>query len=103
MLTRTRRPYWVIHTNFRISSHYIGAAFRAAAVSPQFRVKQIAVKDITAFPILMKFPKDSEGFVNQKLFPKFSLVGSRKKVTFKKHKNFILSFDYENSTIVDDP
>jgi hypoxia up-regulated 1 len=68
-----------------------GAAFKGAALSPSFRVKDIRTGDAAAYPISLKWNSDSKQR-NQKLFTATSQVGPEKQVTVKNLEDFEFSF-----------
>ncbi len=59
-----------------------GAAFKAAAISPSFRVKEIRAADSAVFPVFASWKLDDK-HKQQKLFVPTSLVGAEKQVSFK--------------------
>ncbi|KAJ5642367.1 hypothetical protein N7490_006367 [Penicillium lividum] len=68
-----------------------GAAFKGAALSPSFRVKDIRAHDAASYPVVLKWTSDSKER-NQKLFTSTSQVGPEKQVTVKNLDDFELSF-----------
>ncbi|KAI8889869.1 HSP70-domain-containing protein [Backusella circina FSU 941] len=68
----------------------LGAAFRGASLSTQFRLtKNIAIKDITVFPIDIIYKADAIGDeVHTTLFDQFGSIGERKTLQFA-HDNDI--------------
>ncbi|CAI7599766.1 unnamed protein product [Penicillium glandicola] len=68
-----------------------GAAFKGAALSPSFRVKDIRTGDAATYPISLKWNSDGKQR-NQKLFTATSLVGPEKQVTVKNLEDFEFSF-----------
>ncbi|KAJ5423004.1 Heat shock protein 70 family [Penicillium cf. griseofulvum] len=68
-----------------------GAAFKGAALSPSFRVKDIRTGDAAAYPISLKWNSDGKQR-NQKLFTATSQVGPEKQVTVKNLEDFEFSF-----------
>jgi hypoxia up-regulated 1 len=60
----------------------MGAAFKAAAISPSFRVKDIRTHDISGSSVAMKWTTDGKER-QQKLFTPLSLVGAEKQVPVK--------------------
>ncbi|KAJ5925899.1 hypothetical protein N7454_007409 [Penicillium verhagenii] len=68
-----------------------GAAFKGAALSPSFRVKDIRAHDAATYPVVLKWNSDSKER-NQKLFTSTSQVGPEKQVTVKNLDDFELSF-----------
>lgn len=68
-----------------------GAAFKGAALSPNFRVKDIRASDAAAHVVSLKWPADGKER-QQKLFTAMSQVGPEKQVTLKNLEDFELSF-----------
>ena len=68
-----------------------GAAFKGAALSPSFRVKDIRTGDAATYPISLKWESDGKQR-NQKLFTATSQVGPEKQVTVKNLEDFEFSF-----------
>ncbi|KAE8160694.1 Hsp70 protein-domain-containing protein [Aspergillus tamarii] len=68
-----------------------GAAFKGAALSPSFRVKDIRAHDVSGYPVLLKWPSESRER-QQKLFTPTSQVGPEKQVTVKNLEDFEFSF-----------
>ncbi|KAI9932115.1 hypothetical protein ASPWEDRAFT_154448 [Aspergillus wentii DTO 134E9] len=68
-----------------------GAAFKGAALSPSFRVKDIRASDASSYPIVLKWSSESKER-QQKLFTPTSLVGPEKQVTLKNLEDFEFSF-----------
>ncbi|KAJ5158084.1 uncharacterized protein N7500_007735 [Penicillium coprophilum] len=68
-----------------------GAAFKGAALSPSFRVKDIRTGDAAAYPISLKWDSDGKQR-NQRLFTATSQVGPEKQVTVKNLEDFEFSF-----------
>ncbi|KAK7756418.1 lumenal Hsp70 protein [Diatrype stigma] len=70
-----------------------GAGFRAADISPSFRVKEIRVSDAAAYPVGMKWKSDQNKPQQQRLWTERSLLGAApKEVTFANHENFDVHF-----------
>lgn len=67
-----------------------GAAFKAASMSPSFRVKEIRAAESAVFPISVSWTIDSK-VKTQKLFVPTSQVGTEKQVSVKVIEDF--SFD----------
>ena len=68
-----------------------GAAFKAAGISPSFRVKEIRTADTAVYPVFASYSVEGKD-KQQKLFVPTSLVGAtEKQVTFKTTEDF--SFD----------
>lgn len=68
-----------------------GAAFKGAALSPSFRVKDIRASDAATYPIVLKWNSDGKER-SQKLFTSVSQVGPEKQVTVKNLEDFEFSF-----------
>ncbi|KAJ5465623.1 hypothetical protein N7530_009410 [Penicillium desertorum] len=68
-----------------------GAAFKGAALSPSFRVKDIRTGDAATYPVSLKWESDGKQR-NQKLFTATSQVGPEKQVTVKNLEDFEFSF-----------
>ena len=60
----------------------LGAAFKAAGISPSFRVKDIRASDISVYPVLLKWEADGKQR-QQKLFTSTSQIGAEKQVPMK--------------------
>ncbi|KAJ5352057.1 hypothetical protein N7452_001031 [Penicillium brevicompactum] len=72
-------------------SAVFGAAFKGAALSPSFRVKDIRAADAASYPVSLKWNSDGKQR-NQKLFTATSQVGPEKQVTVKNLEDFEFSF-----------
>jgi hypoxia up-regulated 1 len=68
-----------------------GAAFKGAALSPSFRVKEIRASDAASDPVILQWKSDGKDR-NQKLFTATSQVGPEKQVTVKNLDDFEFSF-----------
>ena len=68
-----------------------GAAFKGAALSPSFRVKDIRAYDAASYPVTLKWNSDGKDRT-QKLFTATSQVGPEKQVTLKSLDDFEFSF-----------
>lgn len=68
-----------------------GAAFKGAALSPSFRVKDIRTNDAASYPVILKWTSDGKER-SQKLFTATSQVGPEKQVTVKNLDDFEFSF-----------
>ena len=64
-----------------------GAAFKAATISPSFRVKEIRVSDTAAYPVFMSWTLDGKE-KQQKIFVPTSQAGAEKQVSFKTTEDF---------------
>ncbi|KAI8959463.1 stress protein ORP150 [Daldinia sp. FL1419] len=70
-----------------------GAAFRAAELSPSFRVKEIRISDGTFFPAGMKWTNHQHKHQQQRLWTERSLIGAApKEVTFTNREDFSVQF-----------
>ncbi|KAI0852075.1 stress protein ORP150 [Daldinia vernicosa] len=70
-----------------------GAAFRAAELSPSFRVKEIRISDSSFFPAGMKWTNPQDKPQQQRLWTERSLLGAApKEVTFTNHEDFSVRF-----------
>ncbi|OTB04192.1 hypothetical protein M426DRAFT_321048 [Hypoxylon sp. CI-4A] len=70
-----------------------GAAFRAAELSPGFRVKEIRISDGSFYPAGMKWTNPQDKPQQQRLWTERSLVGvAPKEVTFTNHDDFSVRF-----------
>ncbi|KAI9258219.1 Hsp70 protein-domain-containing protein [Phascolomyces articulosus] len=83
----------------------LGAAFRGASLSKQFRLtKQIVIKDITVFPIEVIYHPEDEHLgrqpIHTTLFNEFGSIGTRKIMTFKRQSDF--EFDVKYGKPVDE-
>ena len=78
----------------------MGAAFKAAAISPSFRVKDIRTTDIAGSTFTLKWTLDGKE-KQQKLFTPLSQVGAEKQVTIKTLDD--IKFEFVQSTYLDLP
>ncbi|KAI1210487.1 actin-like ATPase domain-containing protein [Annulohypoxylon truncatum] len=70
-----------------------GAAFRAAELSPSFRVKEIRISDAAFYPAGMMWTNPQDKPQQQRLWTERSLVGAApKEVTFTNHEDFSVRF-----------
>ncbi|PWY88715.1 actin-like ATPase domain-containing protein [Aspergillus sclerotioniger CBS 115572] len=74
-----------------------GAAFKGAALSPSFRVKDIRASDASGYAVLLKWTSESKER-QQKLFTPTSQVGPEKQVTVKNLDDFEFSFYHQIPT-----
>ncbi|KAF9115420.1 hypothetical protein BGX27_007920 [Mortierella sp. AM989] len=78
----------------------MGAVFRAAGMSSQFRVKEIRLKDISLFPIEVKYsgePKEADvpgKEFSTPIFTEKSVLGTRKIMSFKRVTDFGFDLEY---------
>ncbi|KAL2053237.1 hypothetical protein ABVK25_006562 [Lepraria finkii] len=71
-----------------------GAAFKAAAISPNFRVKEIRAADSAVYPVTMSWSLDGKD-KQQKLFVPTSQVGAEKQVSVKATEDFSFSLSQQ--------
>lgn len=71
-------------------SAVFGAAFKAAGLSPSFRVKEIRSNDVATYPILFKWTADGKER-QQKVFVPTSQVGAVKQLPFKISADFVVT------------
>ncbi|KAK3899636.1 putative heat shock protein family 70 protein [Staphylotrichum tortipilum] len=70
-----------------------GAGFRAAELSPSFRVKEIRIGEAAAYPIGMKWATDEGKAKQQRLWTATSHLGApAKEVTFSNQDDFAVTF-----------
>ncbi|KAI0025632.1 stress protein ORP150 [Xylariomycetidae sp. FL0641] len=69
-----------------------GAGFRAADLSPSFRVKEIRVSDGAAYPVGMKWTSPQDEPQEKILWTERSVLGAAKKITFDNHEDFSVRF-----------
>lgn len=70
-----------------------GAAFRAAELSPSFRVKEIRISDSSFYPVGMKWTNPQDKPQKQRLWTERSFLGAApKEVTFTNHEDFSVRF-----------
>ncbi|KAF9432127.1 hypothetical protein BGZ76_011239 [Entomortierella beljakovae] len=77
----------------------MGAAFRAASMSRQFKVKEIRLKDISLYPIEVKYNGESKEDAPGKeyvtpIFGENSVLGTRKIMSFKRITDFGFDLQY---------
>jgi len=71
----------------------LGAGFKAADLSPGFRVKEIKIYDTTNYPAGVKYTNPKEKLQHQKLWnPTSHLGSSEKQVTIPNHDDLSLTF-----------
>jgi hypoxia up-regulated 1 len=75
----------------------LGAAFKAAGLSPSFRVKDIRVHDTPGYDVGLKWTSEGRQWT-QKLFTQKSLIGAEKQVPFR----VLQDFKFELRHIVDE-
>ena len=73
-----------------------GAAFKAAAISPSFRVKEIRASDSAVYPVSASWSIDGKR-KQQKLFLPSSQVGAEKSVSFKATADFSFTLSQQPS------
>ncbi|KAJ9165237.1 Actin-like ATPase domain-containing protein [Coniochaeta hoffmannii] len=70
-----------------------GAGFRAAEISPSFRVKEIRISDIASYPAGMRWSDDKQKARHQRLWTATSVLGAApKEVTFSNREDFAVTF-----------
>lgn len=70
-----------------------GAGFRAADISPSFRVKEIRISDIASYPAGMRWTDDKQKARHQRLWTATSVLGAApKQVTFSNSEDFAVTF-----------
>ena len=74
-----------------------GAAFKAAGISPSFRVKEIRAADTAVYPVSMTWAIDSKE-KRQKLFVPTSQVGAEKQVSVKALDDFSFILGQQTSS-----
>jgi len=80
-------------------SAVFGAAFRAAELSPSFRVKEIRVFDGAYYPVGIKWHSPNGRPNQQRLWNQRSLLGAAaKEVTFANHADFSVNFFQQLTT-----
>ncbi|KAF9979754.1 hypothetical protein BGZ65_006061, partial [Modicella reniformis] len=78
----------------------MGAVFRAASLSRQFKVKEVRLKDVSLFPVEVKYSGERKDdttpgktFVTP-IFSEKSVLGTRKIMTFKRITDFGFDLEY---------
>ena len=74
-----------------------GAAFKAAAISPSFRVKEIRASDSAVYPVSASWSLDGKE-KQQKLFVPTSQVGAEKQVSLKATADFSFTLSQQPSS-----
>lgn len=70
-----------------------GAGFRAAEISPSFRVKEIKISDIASYPAGIRWSDDKQKARHQRLWTTTSVLGAvSKEVTFSNQEDFDVTF-----------
>ncbi|OIW27597.1 actin-like ATPase domain-containing protein [Coniochaeta ligniaria NRRL 30616] len=70
-----------------------GAGFRAAEISPSFRVKEIRISDIASYPAGMRWSDDKQKARHQRLWTATSVLGAApKEVAFSNREDFAVTF-----------
>jgi hypoxia up-regulated 1 len=77
----------------------MGAAFRAASLSPSFRVKEIRAHDISGSSVTMKWTVDGKER-QQKLFTPLSHIGAEKQTPIKVLEDVVFEFLEETTPVV---
>ena len=75
----------------------LGAGFKAATISPSFRVKEIRASDSAVYPIFASWVVEGKE-KQQKLFVPISVVGAEKQVTIKATADFDFSLFQQASS-----
>lgn len=82
----------------------LGAAFKAAGLSPSFRVKDIRADDAAGFDLRLRSTADGKEH-SQKLFTQRSFIGTQKQVPFSIQEDFTFEFsqvvDHEHMPILE--
>lgn len=78
-----------------------GAAFKAATISPSFRVKEIKAADTAIYPVFMSWSVDGKE-KQQKLFVPTSQVAAEKQVSFKNTEDFSFELSQQASSPLKD-
>ena len=73
-----------------------GAAFKAAATSPSFRVKEIRAADNAVYPVSLSWTLEGKD-KNQKLFLPTSQVGAEKQIPVKATEDFTFNLSQQTS------
>ena len=71
-----------------------GAAFKAAGISPSFRVKEIRTSEVATMPVSMSWVLDKKE-KQQQLFVPTSLAGFEKQIPFRSLEDFSFSFSQQ--------
>jgi hypoxia up-regulated 1 len=77
----------------------MGAGFRGAGISRQFKVRDIRVKDINVFPVEIGYAAEAkegkeERTINTLLFAENAVLPSRKLMTFRRNTDFTFGVAY---------
>ncbi|RUS24532.1 hypothetical protein BC938DRAFT_473441 [Jimgerdemannia flammicorona] len=84
----------------------VGAAFRGAGMSRQFRLTQeIRIKDVTLLPIEVDYssePRSTDEVYHTNLFGEFAPLGARKIMNFKRTTDFDFELKYGKLSDKDD-
>lgn len=81
----------------------LGAGLHGAALSKQFRTKDIRVQDRyvhdvqAAYPASAASPQARNRIISSVIFPAGSKTGSKKTMTFKGTEDFTLKLQYKNA------
>ena len=82
----------------------VGAAFRGASLSMQFKTKNIKVSDMATYDVQASYSAGSTTTsgkprtITTLVFPAGSRVGTKKTMTFKRKDDFIINLDYKDVT-----
>ncbi|EFQ31615.1 hypothetical protein CGRA01v4_01416 [Colletotrichum graminicola] len=80
-----------------------GAGFRAAELSPSFRVKEIRISEGTNYPSGMKWTNNKNKLQHQRLWSAVSPQGGApKEVTFNNHEDFDVTFYQQVGSVEQD-
>ncbi|ORY26444.1 HSP70-domain-containing protein [Rhizoclosmatium globosum] len=84
-------------------ANVLGAGFRAAGISKQFRVREIKIKDASSVPIEIVYNLESQDgsagkLTTTPLFPKNTTLPSKKLMNFKRTTDFDFSLKYKDAS-----
>lgn len=74
----------------------MGATFRGAAISGEFKTKALKVSDIGGKPIIIEYFSESGKPIKQEIFTPSSLLGTQKTMSFKQKGDILLNFTDPN-------
>ena len=83
----------------------LGAALHGAALSRQFKTKDIRVTDIAPYDIQVSYQSELKSetakprTINTLVFPSGSKHGSKKTLTFKRKDDFSIKLTYRNAPV----
>ncbi|TPX35714.1 hypothetical protein SmJEL517_g01888 [Synchytrium microbalum] len=83
----------------------MGAGLRAAALSKQFKVREIGIKDVNEFPINIVYEAESKDAspprsLKMTLFPENGAMGAKKLMNFQRKSDFSFDLSYSNESVV---